>query len=76
MLQYLVTNYKRVVYLAPLIRKLKDLDLSNKEPRPLKGYVIKGASHKAKKRKEIKLKKHLDRIYTLEYNTNNLYYLV
>ena len=34
-LQYVVENYKKGVDLAPLIRKLEDVDLSSKEPKVL-----------------------------------------
>ena len=31
-MQYMVVNYKKEVDLAPLTRKLEDIDISSKEP--------------------------------------------
>ena len=51
--------------LAPFIKKLKDVDLTRKEPAPPTGPGIKGDFYIAKKRYDIQLKEHLDRIDNL-----------
>ena len=56
-LQYVVENYKKGVDLAPLIRKLEDVDLSRKELGPPTGPGRKGASDINKRRYNIQLKK-------------------
>ena len=38
-LQYMIEIYKKGVYLAPLTRKLEDVDLSSKEPKVLIGTI-------------------------------------
>ena len=55
-LKYTVKNYKKVVELAPLIRKLEYVDLSRKEEGPPTGPGNKGASGIAKKKYEIQQK--------------------
>ena len=68
-------NYKKGVYLAPLIMKLKDVDLSIKEPGPPTGPGRKGASGIDNNRCELQIKKKLDRINTLLGNMTKLYSL-
>ena len=55
-LQYVVENYKKGVDLAPLIRKLEDVDLSSKEPTTPTGPGKRAPTEIAKKRYELEPK--------------------
>ena len=55
-LQYVVENYKKEVYLEPLIKKLEDVYLSSKEPAATTGTGNKGPIEIAKKIYELELK--------------------
>ena len=57
-LQYVVSNHNKLVDLAPLIRKIEDVDLTNKEPGPPTGPGRKVSLRIAKKRCNNQLKKH------------------
>ena len=74
-LQYVVENYKKGVDLAPLIRKLEDVDLSSKEPTTPTGPRKRAPTEIAKKRYEFELEKDLDRADILEDNITKLYSL-
>ena len=55
-LQYLVAKYKKGVDLAPLTRKLEDVDISSKEPTATTGTGNRDPTEIAKKRYELELK--------------------
>ena len=68
-LQYVVKNYKEGLDLAPLLRKLKGVDLSSKYPTAPTITGNKGTTEISKKIYELELGKHLDRAYILEDHT-------
>ena len=55
-LQYVVADYKKGINLEPLISKLKEMDLSKKEPGPPTGAGIKCDYDISKERYKIQLK--------------------
>ena len=72
----MVENYKKGLDIAPLIRKMEDVDLKSKEPISPKVTGTRAPIELTKKIYELKLEKNMDRADILEYNITKLFSLL